>query len=109
MKHAIAFATAIFLIGAAEGMACKPASSVVDTACDTLVAYADSPLEESICATLEDMIALGNLILGARTVAKFAPDAGSTGKTCQLLPHTDICATDEELYEAINTLRKVRR
>jgi hypothetical protein len=109
MRHAIIFAFALFIIGTTEGIACKPAASIVDSACDTLVAYNDTPLEESICATLEDMIAIGNLILGARTVAKFAPDAGPPATTCQLLPHTDVCATDEELYQAIQTLRKVKR
>jgi hypothetical protein len=92
-------------------IACKPAASVVDKACDTLIVYNDTPLEESICATLEDFIALGNLILGSRTVAKFAPDAGADAKVpmCQFVPHTDICATDAELYEAIGTLRRAKR
>lgn len=86
------------------GLGCKAAQSAADAACETLIANGDTPLEESICATLDDFIALGNLVLGTRSAAaKMAgADAGTmTHRTCQMIPHTDVCATDDELATAI--------
>jgi hypothetical protein len=105
----IVLTVGLFALGTAIETACKPAQSLVESSCDTLIAYNDTPLEEQICATLEDMIALGKLVLGSRAAKARAPDAGiAKASTCQLIPHTDVCATDEELAAAI-TARKATK
>jgi hypothetical protein len=83
---------------------CKAAQSAADAACEALIAYNDTPLEESMCATMDDFIALGNLILGSRSAkaaAGFADGGQPPASTCQMVPHTDVCATNSELRVAI--------
>lgn len=95
---------------------CVPLQTAADKACGELVAYNDTPLEEAICATVDDMIAIGNLVLGSRAAKHAAaPDAGAAAKAdrapgtyCAWIPHTNICATDEELAAAIKA-RKVSK
>lgn len=101
MKYLLIAATLVITILGA----CKAAQSAADETCDALIAYNDTPLEESICATLDDFIALGNLVLGSRSakLRATAVDAGPPPKTytCQMIPHTDVCATNDELAAAI--------
>lgn len=89
-------------------LACKAVSSAGDAVCESLVAYNDTPLEEAICATFDDFVAIGNLVLGTRAAKHASADAGAEPKTstCQMVPHTDVCATNEELRAAIKS-RKV--
>lgn len=97
------------------GGACMPLQTAADKACEELVAYNDTPLEEAVCATVDDMIAIGNLVLGARAAKRAsAPDGGAAksdhapGTYCAWIPHTNICATDDELAAAIKA-RKVSK
>jgi hypothetical protein len=106
MKKPIALAVLLLVF-----WACKPTQSAVDKVCEALIAYNDTPLEEQICATMDDILAIGNFIVGSRasasrTAAVVNPDAGAPKSApCKPLPHTDLCVTDEELARAIKARR----
>jgi hypothetical protein len=76
--------------------------AVTDASCTLLRAFADSPEEEAICATIEDANRL------AEEIRKERADAGSTATKkadkCQIVG--TICATDAELARAIKATGK---
>lgn len=96
------------LVAAALIMACaalptpQQQGALVDTTCTILDAFANSPAEEAICATTEDLVALESSIRTSRVDAG-TPDR--VARTFQLAGNCKIvgtvCANDTELANAI--------
>ncbi len=83
----------------------KQAGAIAEASCTLLQAFAESPIEEAICASADELIDLAMSVRAART------DAGPMGLTkkagkCQIVH--DVCATDEELALVIRAKRAKR-
>ncbi len=104
-----AFAICLFIFGAACGTFRPPTpaqeGAVVDGTCTMLSAFVGGPLEQALCATAEDIVAIE---ADARSVRADAGPGklGRMSGRCQIVG--TVCLTDAELAVAI-THRKASR
>ncbi len=84
----------------------KQAGAVAEASCTLLQAFAESPVEEAICASADELIDLAMSVRAQRADA--GPVMGLTKKAgkCQIVH--DVCATDEELALVIKAKRAKR-
>jgi len=114
---AVAFVLSMFALGAVSAhlFGCvkpptaKQAGAVAEASCTLLQAFAQSPEEEALCATADELIGLAQDVRAKRAAAW--ADGGVVGLTrkagkCQIVH--DVCATDEELSAVIKA-KKVKQ
>ncbi len=108
----LALIPGLYLAGCLIGTACAhpptPAQqgAIVDSGCTLLEAFAGGPLEQAICATADDLIAMEADARTARADAGPAKLGRMSGK-CQIVG--TICLTDAEVAAAIKARKLARK
>jgi hypothetical protein len=82
------------------------AAAVAEGLCVVMRAFADSDLEEAICASADVLLEIAANIRTQRADAGPAKSmkASKSGQ-CQMIPQQSLCASDEELASAIRYVR----
>ncbi len=105
MKTALALAIGLFVFGAAC-LTPRQQAAVAEGVCTELEAFVGGPLEQVICATADDIIAMEADARSARADAGPARLGRMAGK-CQIVG--TICLTEPELAAAIKARKMARR
>ncbi len=104
MKKAFAFAVFLFAFGAAC-LTPKQQGAIAEGACIELSAFVGGPLEQTLCAAADDIIAMEADARATRADAG-AGKLGRASGSCQIVG--TVCLTESELAVAI-AHRKAKR
>jgi hypothetical protein len=88
----------VVLVACAKPPTSKQVGAVAEASCTLLQAFAESPEEEAICATADDLIDLAMTVRAERSDAGPGKLGRKSGQ-CKIVG--DVCATDVELAIAI--------
>jgi hypothetical protein len=86
----------------------KQAGAVTDATCEVLRAFEDTPAEEAICATADDILGMMADIRATRADAGPANALGRNRKAGKCHIVGTVCASDEELAMAIQARKAAK-
>ncbi len=105
MRNAFTLAVGLFIFGAAC-LTPRQQAAVAEGVCTELEAFVGGPLEQVICATADDLVAMEADARATRVDAGPARLGRMSGK-CQIVG--TICLTESELAVAIKARKAARR
>lgn len=110
----LAFTSAMYVVGCAVG-ACasfkptpKQEGAIAEASCTVVDAFAGGPLEQAICATADELIAMEADVRADRSDGGAGKLGRLSGK-CKIIPSTTVCATDSETAMAIRARKAARK